>query len=62
MSSSQRCLRAVLLDGNVSHCLYLEYKPVFGIKKLKQYPVDIIGAGGGVSEPGLNRWPDTNCT
>ena len=27
-------------------------------KKLKQYNVMFIGAGAGVSEPGLNRWPD----
>ena len=27
--------------------------------KLKQDSVDFIGAGAGVSEPGLNRRPDT---
>ena len=27
-------------------------------KKLKQDNVDCIDAGAGVSEPGLNRWPD----
>jgi len=33
-----------------------------GCKKLKQYSVDCIGAGAGVSEPGLNRWPDKKFT
>jgi hypothetical protein len=28
------------------------------IKKLKQHHVDSIGAGAGVSEPGLNRRPE----
>ncbi len=28
------------------------------IKKLKVYSVDFIGAGAGVSEPGLNRRPE----
>ena len=45
---------------NKSYRPHLMHNPFFRIKKLKQYPAISIDTGGEVSEPGLNRWPDTN--